>query len=105
MTGTSANAPKLVMPRGPVPDIEPLTDEEEQILARGAATNRSEKLDGQLAGVHINDAAPGLGDGDLSSEQKIERRTTYEDENKKWYKAAKKAEKKAGAANMHLALS
>ena len=28
----------------------------------------------------------------------------YENENQKWYKAAKKAEKKSGAPNVHLAL-
>jgi hypothetical protein len=34
----------------------------------------------------------------------IKRRTTYNEENEKWYKAAKKAEKKANAPYIHLAL-
>jgi len=34
----------------------------------------------------------------------IKRRTTYSDANAKWVKAAKKAEKKAGAPHIHLAL-
>lgn len=45
-------------------------------------------------------------DGDIDPRRKLTRRTTtqYEDENAKWYKAAKKAEKKKGAPNVHLAL-
>lgn len=44
--------------------------------------------------------------GDIDPRRKLTRRTTtqYEDENAKWYKAAKKAEKKKGAPNVHLAL-
>lgn len=44
--------------------------------------------------------------GDIDPKRKLTRRTTttYEDENAKWYKAAKKAEKKKGAPNVHLAL-
>lgn len=45
-------------------------------------------------------------DGDIDPARKLTRRTTtqYESENQKWYKAAKKAEKKSGAPNVHLAL-
>lgn len=45
-------------------------------------------------------------DGDIDPKRKLTRRstTTYENENQKWYKAAKKAEKKSGAPNVHLAL-
>lgn len=45
-------------------------------------------------------------DGDIDPRGKLTRRSTtqYEDENAKWYKAAKKAEKKKGAPNVHLAL-
>lgn len=44
--------------------------------------------------------------GDIDPRRKLTRRSTtqYEDENAKWYKAAKKAEKKSGAPNVHLAL-
>lgn len=45
-------------------------------------------------------------DGDIDPKRKLTRRstTTYENENQKWYKAAKKAEKKSGAPHVHLAL-
>ena len=45
-------------------------------------------------------------DGDIDPARKLTKRTTtaYENENQKWYKAAKKAEKKSGAPNVHLAL-
>ena len=45
-------------------------------------------------------------DGEIDPARKLTRRstTTYEDQNAKWYKAAKKAEKKSGAPNVHLAL-
>lgn len=45
-------------------------------------------------------------DGDIDPGQQLTRRTTtqYEDENAKWYKAAKKAQKKSGAPHVHLAL-
>lgn len=45
-------------------------------------------------------------DGEIDPKRKLTRRntTTYENENAKWYKAAKKAEKKSGAPNVHLAL-
>ena len=70
-------------------------------LAGGAAALGSS---GGVAGLSINDAAREIGEDELSPKQKIERRTTHGDENKKWYKAAKRAEKDAGAANVHLAL-
>jgi hypothetical protein len=83
-----------------VPDIEPLTDEEESLISGGTVTSPSNGV----AGLSINDAAQEIGDEALSPKEKIERRTTHGSENKKWYKAAKRAEKDAGAANMHLAL-
>lgn len=43
-------------------------------------------------------------EGDIDPKRKLQRRTTYKDENEKWYKAARKAEKKSGAPNVHLAL-
>lgn len=45
-------------------------------------------------------------DGDIDPKRKLTKRATtqYESENAKWYKAAKKAEKKSGAPNVHLAL-
>lgn len=45
-------------------------------------------------------------DGEVDPARKLARKTTaqYEAENAKWYKAAKKAEKKSGAPNVHLAL-
>jgi hypothetical protein len=140
----------LIVPRGPVPDIEPLTDGEEQELIHGPAK--------QLNGLTILDHGAGIAsptsnnpfsasgsgmgamfgtDGDASvvgtmtastigspstkgqeddgetgfdehgefhPKKMIKRRTTYNEENEKWYKAAKKAEKKANAPYIHLAL-
>lgn len=45
-------------------------------------------------------------DGDIDPARKLTRKSTtqYENENARWYKAAKKAEKKSGAPNVHLAL-
>ncbi|KAK5070729.1 hypothetical protein LTS08_000376 [Lithohypha guttulata] len=44
-------------------------------------------------------------EGEVDPSRKLTRRNTatYESENQKWYKAAKKAEKKSGAPNVHLA--
>ncbi len=138
----------VVIPRGPIPDIEPLTDEEEQQLINGTSnlklntngTSQSQSQSSNLfsakgegmgaisgaeadspdvaadtpgtgddASVTTAIRSPGstVGDGDEEEsdpKQKIERRTTHSEENAKWYKAAKKAEKKAGAPNVHLAL-
>lgn len=136
----------MVVPRGPMPDIDPLTDEEEQQLINGTS---GLKLNTTSNGTSSNQATPsnpfsanpgqGMGalfgadvdspstpdnasvttdntavrtggtDGGAEGEepsvrQKIKRRTTYSEENQKWYRAAKKAEKKSGAPNMHLAL-
>lgn len=90
----------VVLPRGPVPDIEPLTDEEEAEISGGTVSSPTNGV----GGLSINDAAPEIGDEELSPTQVLERRTAHGDENKKWYKAAKKAEKHAGAPNTHLAL-
>ena len=129
----------VVLPRGPLPDIEPLTDEEEQQLINGtsalkldtngtgtAASSNPFSAQGQGMGAMFsaeadspdvgdnasatteNTATTAIKDGEDGEEsglgQNIKRRTTYSEENKKWYKAAKKAEKKSGAPNMHLAL-
>ena len=127
----------MVLPRGPVPDIEPLTDEEEQALINGTL---SLKLDtksngtssnpfsaqgsaggmGAMFGAEVDTPdspfvatdntatttvrSPGAGDGGENIRQNIQRRTTHSEENAKWVKAAKKAEKKSGAPHMHLAL-
>ncbi|KAI1623034.1 glutathione S-transferase [Exophiala viscosa] len=131
----------VVVPRGPVPDIEPLTEEEERDIINGTSK--------KLSGLKIGNGTPaspsshnpfsaqgegrGMGaifgtDGDLPPDgvtspggatastsredeggddpnKVIKRRTTHGEENAKWYKAAKKAEKKLGAPNMHLAQS
>jgi hypothetical protein len=84
-----------------VPDIEPLTDEEEALLSGGTVTT---PVNG-VGGLSINDAAPNLGGEEMSAKEAQARRMAHRDENKKWEKAAKKAEKDAGAANMHLASS
>jgi len=44
-------------------------------------------------------------DGDIDPSRKLTKRSTtqYEDQNAKWYKAAKKAEKKSGVPHVHLA--
>ena len=90
----------VVLPRGPVPDIEPLTDEEEAQLSGGTVSSPN----GGVAGLTISEAAASDVGDEATSPKKLQRRTTHGEENKKWYKAAKKAEKQAGAANMHLAL-
>ena len=158
----------VILPRGPIPDIEPLTDEEEKALINGSTTR------GKLNGLSISDLPSGFnasavsgnpfsahgdkagmgslfgamddnenedpptpttaaatstgmgsptstrngGEGEVEDDgetgfdengefhpkRMIKRRTTYSDANAKWYKAAKKAEKKAGAPPIHLAL-
>jgi glutathionyl-hydroquinone reductase len=86
----------LIIPRGPLPPIHPLTDEEEQELSGATVTSPVEGSNGtNLASLSINDDAKSNGG----------KRTAHKDENAKWYKAAKKAEKQAGAANLHLAQS
>ena len=104
--GTGHSGKTIIIPRGPFPDIDPLTDEEEQEQLGSAATVLSpvEGTNGGLANLGISEAASPTGDEELSPKEKLERRTTYQDENAKWYKKAKKAEKKSGAPNMHLAL-
>jgi hypothetical protein len=148
ITGASSDlGSSYVLPRGPVPDIEPLTDEEEQTLINGTShlkldtksSSNSTAMSppsnpfsaqpgqgmGALFGAEADspaietastttentairspggDSATTEGDGEPSIRQKIKRRTTYSEENQKWYRAAKKAEKKSGAPNMHLAL-
>ena len=132
----------VVVPRGPIPDIEPLTDAEEQQLINGtsalkvdtngtALTPPSNPFSAQgqgmsaLFGAEID--SPDVGDNasvttdttattalrspvgedeekEPSLKQKIKRRTTYSEENQKWYRAARRAEKKTGAPYIHLAL-
>ncbi|OAP64001.1 hypothetical protein AYL99_03228 [Fonsecaea erecta] len=152
MHGGSDHGWPVIIPRGPVPDIEPLTDEEEKELIEGTARklnglNLESLPSGFNAGASANpfsahgDKAgmgaifgaevdsPNGGDegvgspsstrdgedeveedagfdenGDFHPRRVIKRRTTYSDANAKWYKAAKKAEKKMGAPSMHLAL-
>ncbi|RVX69680.1 hypothetical protein B0A52_06324 [Exophiala mesophila] len=155
---TAAASFPLIIPRGPQPDMLPLTDEEEAELIQ--STTR--KLNGltldssataTATSPHANpfSAAPGGGmgalfgadidspiaeetgsvttgigstvaspsvkskvdddgetgfddNGEFHPRRLIKRRTTYNEENAKWYKAAKRAEKKSGAPNIHLAL-
>lgn len=131
----------VILPRGPAPDILPLTDEEEQLLISGklsglhvdtngskakssqnpfsangqgmAAMFSAEGADAQTPAtaetpiVKTTSAALREQDDekdDIDPQRKIQRRTTHGEENAKWVKAAKKAEKKSGAPNMHLAL-
>ena len=134
----------VVLPRGPAPDIEPLTDEEEQQLINGTsnlklntngtsassnpfsakgqgmgamfgadadspdvAADTPGRGDSERVTTAVRDADSAVGDGDAKEQdpkQEVKRRTTHSEENAKWYKAAKKAEKKAGAPNVHLAL-
>jgi len=132
-----------IIPRGPIPDIEPLTEEEEHEAIYGNAISTSKKLDALTIGDHgatavasptqnpfsaqgdgmgaifaaevdsVDDGATSTGDGDedlpdgtaeAKPRKPIQRRTTHGEENAKWYKAAKKAEKNSGAPNLHLAL-
>ncbi|KAL2416462.1 Glutathione S-transferase omega-like 2 [Exophiala dermatitidis] len=139
----------LVIPRGPLPDIEPLTDEEEQELINGTAKKlvgldidtkvsntvsspdsynpfsaQGEKSGmGAIFGAEVDspagdlksesaqkrdedDAGTGVDEnGEFHPRRVIQHRTAHSDENAKWYKAAKKAEKKSGAPTVHLASS
>jgi hypothetical protein len=79
---------RIVMPRGPVEDIEPLTEYGEE---------EDEEEETRLEVEKLN-----VGQGTLKEDGKVE---AHKDENKKWYKAAKKAEKSAGAPSLHLASS
>lgn len=146
----------VIIPRGPVPDIEPLTDEEELEMINGSARKLNGlKIDdgvaanpsshnpfsaqgegrgmGAMFGADIDSPADSTANtgatttaiagspstnkdeqeeteggfdenGEFHPRRMMKRRTTYGEENAKWYKAAKKAEKKSGAPTMHLAL-
>ena len=120
----------VILPRGPNPDFDPLTDEEEQLLMSGKlsglkiTTQDGKSANGSSSANPFSANGNGMGAmfgagtdspaGDVKStstdaasetpRQALQRRTTYSDENKKWVKAAKKAEKSSGAPNVHLAL-
>lgn len=146
----------LIIPRGPVPDIQPLTDEEEaELISITTRKLNGLTLDSSVVGSPTSNnpfsaaAGGGMGalfgadvdspadengsvttgfgstvgspttkgrideedgetgfdeNGEFHPRRMIKRRTTYSDANAKWYKAAKKAEKKAGAPPIHLAL-
>jgi glutathionyl-hydroquinone reductase len=157
----------VILPRGPVPDIEPLTDEEEKELINGSGARKLNGLTlsdlpsglnptasenpfsahGDKAGMGVlfgadvdspnvdntepttpttaaattsagspastrdgfdgaeDDGETGFDEnGEFHPKRMIKRRTTHGEANAKWYKAAKKAEKKAGAPPIHLAL-
>ncbi|EXJ88695.1 glutathione S-transferase [Capronia coronata CBS 617.96] len=123
----------LVIPRGPLPDIEPLTDEEEGELINGTAKKlesttasspsshnpfsaQGEKSGtGAIFGTDVDSPATNKGDeddggtgvdeeGEFHPRRVVQHRTAHGDENAKWYKAAKKAEKQEGAPSLHLAL-
>lgn len=109
-----------VMPRGPTVGIDSWTEEDEEIdRGRRVAYQQSQNTQ-RLAAVDINATSTASTNGskpkqkiDLSPEHREQ--TTggtavtsptvqYSEENAKWYKAAKKAEKKSGAPYVHLAL-
>lgn len=145
----------VILPRGPVPDIEPLTDEEEKELINGSSYSKKPNgltitdmplglgnspnpysahgdkagmgamfaADGDDETATTTEAATSVGspqyeaegfeddgetgfddNGEFHPKRMIKRRTTHGEANAKWYKAAKKAEKKMGAPTMHLAL-
>ena len=74
----------VVMPRGPMPDILPLTEEEETKLFGGV---------GGMEGLKVSNCDGE--DGDAG--KKLERQgTSHEKENEKWYKAAKKVSLASG---------
>ena len=75
MYGGSDVGWNVVLPRGPIPNIDPLTDEEEQQLTGGTVQSPN----GQMASMSITDAS------DEGFSPKLERRTTHNDENEKWY--------------------
>jgi len=153
MHGGSDLGWSVILPRGPVPDIEPLTDEEEKELINGTgrklnglsikdmprgmvasenpfsaygdksgmgaifgADIDSPTPDGDESTTATTTAAPtsvgsprsaqdeedendnGVDEnGEFHPRRMIKRRTTYSDENAKWYKAAKKAEEEVRA--------
>ncbi|EXJ77894.1 glutathione S-transferase [Capronia epimyces CBS 606.96] len=157
LNGGNTGGIPLVIARGPLPDIEPLTDEEEHELINGAtrrftglkidsnatpvspSSHNPFSAQGEKGGMGVifgadidspadelaskpttttttvgspsttqgdeDDASLGFDEnGEFHSNRVIKRRTTHSDENAKWYKEAKKAEKKMGAPAVHLAL-
>ena len=78
MHGGSDVGWSVILPRGPVPDILPLTEEEEG------------KLFGAVGGMEKLKVGNGNGE-DEGGIKKLQRQgTSHEKENEKWYKAAKK---------------
>jgi hypothetical protein len=102
MKGGSDLGWSVVLPRGPIPDIEPLSDEEEsaQVSSNGAGSVTS-----PVPGKAIDAATTGVDDAEPSGKEKQRGREAHNDENARWEKAAKKATKDAGALPMHLAQS
>ena len=94
----------VVIPRGPVPDMMPLEEDEDgDDKTNGATTG--------MSSLGVLDGKDGVakGNGERyqeetgSAEANPANMVAHGDENKKWYKAAKKAEKKSGVPNIHLA--
>ncbi|RMD39925.1 hypothetical protein DV735_g5201, partial [Chaetothyriales sp. CBS 134920] len=90
----------VILPRGPQPDIAPLTDEEEQLLLSGRLS-RLEVTAAKSQGVSLKSGADPKRRS--SAQTPLSPGEAYSEENAKWYKAAKKVEKHSGP-HMHLAL-
>lgn len=58
----------------------------------------------QTYGSFVTGGDPAEADGEIDAGRKLRKKATYQEENEKWYKAARKAEKKSGAPYVHLAL-
>jgi glutathionyl-hydroquinone reductase len=96
----------IILPAGPAPDIAPLTEDEKKDI-------EAERLEGIAMMNHVGGAAqignakdlwPAEEDLEgLSEKKKLVRRTTHNEENKKWVKEIKKATK-GGPPTVHLAL-
>lgn len=114
-SGSNTNGTATPTSSGPSTNVGSLSSSSQKV-----STNGSGKVDlssESRAARTTSSNAPNMGsfvtkgedaeaDGDVDPARKLTRRNTtqYEDQNAKWYKAAKKAEKKSGAPNVHLAL-
>ena len=124
MFGKDAAQRPMVVPIGPIDPYGRWTQEDDDIdngrlvalkaISEEVAHGQHTAQDAHQIGMNgkINSTYAGLTDttsGSTGGEQVNDGSTKtstaqYEDQNAKWYKAAKKAEKKSGAPNVHLAL-
>lgn len=100
---------ELVVPAGPLVDIDPL-DSSDDATSASVVAGRIEQMKMGDGKRDVSAAVFAANEPDTSKtteaepSETLEPQTAHIDENKKWYKAAKKAEKVAGVPNVHLAL-